>query len=170
LKILSKSEKYSTLIFQIAASSRTTRWNSLGAPGTAMVNTLSGKNQLPNTQIMSINTATRQRIANAALADFVAPFDLGRYGSCVAPNGRNFYFPRSDTSKGNSQGNLYIRRLPGDISIHRVYSAGFTPQAAVDYPLNPNRYLSTICLGFASAMRPDQSRKSIQPFQTESKQ
>jgi hypothetical protein len=122
--------------FQSAESKRTSKWGSLSAIGTAMVNTLAEKKSASqHTQISGIDQATRQRIADAAYADFVsqlgkagyevidaaglaklAPeyatwtaqpnFSEGRYGTYVAPTGRNVYWLRSDTSKGDSQGNL----------------------------------------------------------------
>lgn len=122
--------------FQSAESKRSTKWGSLSALGTAMVNTLSEKKSTSqHTQIDGIDKATRQHVADAAYADFVAQltkagyevitaadlaqltpeyatwtalpnFSEGRFGTYVAPTGRNVYFLRSDGAKGDSQGNL----------------------------------------------------------------
>jgi hypothetical protein len=122
--------------FQSAESKRTTKWGSLSALGTALTNTLSEKKSVAqHTQLRGIDKATRQRVADAAYDDFVAQltkagyevinaadlakltpeyatwtaqpnFSEGRYGNYVAPTGRNVYWLRSDTAKGDSQGNL----------------------------------------------------------------
>ena len=122
--------------FQSAETKRTTSWGSLSALGTAMKNTLTEqKSAAQHTQLDGIDQATRQRITDAAYADFVAQltaagyevigagdlaaltpeyatwtaqpnFAEGRYGTYVAPTGRHVYFLRNDTAKGDSQGNL----------------------------------------------------------------
>jgi hypothetical protein len=122
--------------FQSAESKRTTKWGSLSAIGTAMVNTLSEKKSTSqHTQIVGVDNETRQRIADAAYENFVAQlkeagydvvenaelaklvpeyvtwtaqpnFSEGRFGTYVAPAGRKLFWLRSDTAKGDSQGNL----------------------------------------------------------------
>lgn len=122
--------------FQSAETKRTSKWGSLSALGTSLVNTLSEKKSTSqHTQIAGIDKTTRQHIADAAYADFVAQltqagyevvnatelaqlapeyatwtalpnFSEGRFGTYVAPTGRNVYFLRSDGAKGDSQGNL----------------------------------------------------------------
>ena len=122
--------------FQSAETKRTSSWVALNALGTAMQNTLSEKKSAAqHTQLEGIDSATRQRITDAAYADFVAQltaagyevisaadlaaltpeyatwtaqpnFSAGRYGTYVAPTGRKLYFLRSDTAKADSQGNL----------------------------------------------------------------
>ena len=93
------------------------------------------KSAYQHTTIDGVDQATEQRIADSAYADFVAQltkagydvisasdlatltpeyttwtaqpnFSEGRYGTYVAPTGRNLYFLRSDTAKADSQGNL----------------------------------------------------------------
>ncbi|WP_293907624.1 hypothetical protein [Phenylobacterium sp.] len=93
------------------------------------------KSARQHTVIQGIDAATRQRIADAAYADFVerltrsgyevvgpdelaklAPefatwtaqpnFTRGRYGAYVAPTGRKLFLLRSDTAKPTSQGNI----------------------------------------------------------------
>ncbi|MDR3395303.1 MAG: hypothetical protein P4L70_09925 [Parasulfuritortus sp.] len=114
--------------FQSAESKRTTKWGSLSALGTALTNTLSEKKSVAqHTQIVGIDNSTRQRIADAAYDDFVVQlskagyevinaadlarltpeyatwttqpnFSEGRFGTYVAPTGRNVYWLRSDTA------------------------------------------------------------------------
>ncbi len=121
---------------QAAQSSQTTKWGSYSALGTAMINTLhQTKSAYQHTTISGVDQATRQRIADAAYADFVDQltkagydvvsagelakltpeystwtaqpnFSAGRYGAYVAPTGRSLYFLRSDTAKGDTQGDL----------------------------------------------------------------
>jgi hypothetical protein len=122
--------------FQSAETKRTTTWGSLSALGTALTNTLSEKKSVAqHTQLLGVDKSSRQHIADTAYADFVAQltaagyevidaadlaklapeyatwtpqpnFSDGRYGTYVAPTGRNVYWLRSDTAKGDSQGNL----------------------------------------------------------------
>jgi hypothetical protein len=122
--------------FQSAESKRTTTWGSLSAIGSALTNTLTEKKAASqNTHLTGVDQTVRQRIADAAYENFVAQltkagyevvgaadlakltpefatwtaqpnFSEGRYGTYVAPTGRNVYWLRSDTAKGDSQGNL----------------------------------------------------------------
>jgi hypothetical protein len=122
--------------FQSAQTSKTEKSHSITALGTRMLNTTrETKSESQHTAIQGVDQATRQRIADAAYADFVAQltkagyevvgpdaltqltpeyatwtaqpnFSPGRYGAYVAPTGRKLFFLRSDTAKGDSQGNL----------------------------------------------------------------
>ena len=122
--------------FQSAQASRTEKSHSITALGTRMLTTTrETKSESQHTAIQGVDQSTRQRIADAAYADFVAQltkagyevvgpdaltqltpeyatwtaqpnFSQGRYGTYVAPTGRKLFFLRSDTAKGDSQGNL----------------------------------------------------------------
>ena len=122
--------------FQSATSHRTSSWTNVGALGINIVNTAhETKSQSGHTQIAGVDPATRQRITDAAYADFVDQltkagyevvgaaelakltpeyatwtaqpnFSPGRFGTYVAPTGRNLYFLRNDTAKGDSQGDM----------------------------------------------------------------
>lgn len=121
---------------QSAKTSLTTKWNFVSALGTNMTKTVQQtKTATQHTALSGVDPATRQRITDAAYADFVgqltaagydvvgpaelaklAPeyatwtpkpnFSAGRFGTYVAPTGRNLFFLRSDGAKGDSQGDL----------------------------------------------------------------
>jgi hypothetical protein len=122
--------------FQSAETSRTEKFHTISALGTRYLNTVRDtKSESQHTAIQGVDQATRQRIADAAYADFVEQltkagyevvgadalakltpeyaswtaqpnFTQGRYGAYVAPTGRRLFFLRSDSAKGDSQGNL----------------------------------------------------------------